>query len=240
MIVRINVLLLFLLVVAINVQAQEDYLNTPYSLTQKKYTFTYQPMQMFNNGVRFDFEMRLKDGPGWLQFGPTIYQIKYIDDLDDPRYYYYHDKNEFKYYMLRWGDISFREPYTKMIGGGLNVNYKRFIDSESAFYYAAGLSYTHFNVKYIERVWKMFIEDGLQFHKEALEFRHQPINRIGANFFFGIQPKFNSPFVFDIFGGFTWRLSLSDSDKPPFDKYKYSYGYTGSVLLLGVRFGFGF
>ena len=250
-IVRLNFLLLMLFAV-INVQAQplpnpsqnegsgaENNPYVPFFSAQKKYTITFQPMQMFNNGVRFDFEMRLKDGPAWLQFGPTIYQINFYDDLDHPRYYYYHDKSEFQYYMLKWDDVNLREPHSKMIGGGLDVNYKRFFDIESMFYAAVGLSYSHFNVKYIERVWNTFIEDGLQFKKEALDFRNQSINRFGINCFFGFQPQFPLPFVVDIFGGFTWRLSFSDSDKPSFDKYRISYGHTGSVILMGIRFGFG-
>jgi len=211
----------------------------PYS-PSLKYTISFQPLQLFNNGARFDFEIRLKDGPGWLQFGPTIYQIKYIDNLEDPRYYYYRDGDIFEYYRLQWDQMNLREPHTKMIGGGINVNYKKFFEPERMFYYAAGLSYSHLNVEYIERVWKTFIEDGLEFHKEALEFRNQPINRIGANIFFGFQPPFTSPFVVDIYCGIALRLSLLDNDKPAFDKYKYSYGYTGSMLLLGIRFGFGF
>ena len=240
-IIRVKLLLLLLCAVVNNVTAtvaQEDIHFEPYT-SQLKYTFAFQPLQMFNNGARFDFEIRLKDGNGWLQFGPTIYQIKYSDNLKDPSYYYYLNRDDFEYLMLKWGEINFREPYTKMIGGGLNVNYKKFFESDRMFYYATGLSYTHFNVEYIECVWKDFYEDDLQFLKEALEFRNQPINRIGANFFFGIQPPFISPFVIDIYCGIALRLSLLDSDKPSFDKYKYSYGYSGSILLFGVRFGFG-
>jgi hypothetical protein len=215
---------------AMQALAQESY-----SLSQNRFTFAMQPFQWFNYGLRFDFETRLDDGPGWLQFGPSLY-INSDDDIDNPNYYY--DGNSY-HYMSRWNYGGLHEPFSKLRGGGLDVNYKRFINSERSFYFASGLSFTHFNIEYWGRGWKDYIEDGLQYHAYAMDYRTQKINRLGINTFFGYQMPTNDAFLFDIFWGLAYRQSFSDENKPSFNESMISYGYTGAVFLVGVRIGFG-
>jgi len=207
-----------------------------YASTQKKYTFAFQPLQLFNWGWRSDFEIRLGNGPGWLQFGPAVYYMKNDDKKDDPRYYY--EGNGYRYIDWR-DDFYLRAPFSKMIGGGLDVNYKYFLDARRSFYQAAGLSYTHFNIDYWGMGWDNYVEDGLQYHAYALDYRTQHINRLGANIIFGYQPPVRKAFLFDIFWGIAYRHSFSDKDKPSFNRYMFSYGHTGFVFLSGVRIGFG-
>ena len=229
---RKSLCLLLLLVALINIQAQET--SNDLSLTQKKYTFAIQPMQWFNRAWRFDFEMRLGDGPGWLQFGPAVYYGKPYEDDENPPYYYegnnYHFRN--RHY------ISLREPFSKMIGGGLDVNYKRFFNPVRPPYFAAGLSYTHFKIDYWGWRWEDYTEDGLLYHAYVLDYRTQNINRLGVNAYLGTQNtgKFC---LFDIYCGLAFRYSFSDKNKPAFNSGMLSYGYTGVVYLIGMRIGFG-
>ena len=216
---------------AFHLSAQNTSGDMPYSPSQKKYTFAVQPMQLFNWSLRLDFEMRLGDGPGWLQFGPAVY---YSLEEENRDYYYdgahYHDD---------WYGIYFREPYSKMRGGGLDVNYKRFINPARSFYLAAGLSYTHFNIKYWGRTWTDYTEDGLDYHEYGLDYQTQHINRLGINTYFGYQIPTRRAFLFDMFVGLAYRHSLSDKNKPAFDDNMISYGRTGTVFTTGVRIGFG-
>jgi len=241
---------LLLLSATINLYAQKisgDSLQPPYSSAQKKYTFAIQPMQWFNWAWRFDFGMSLGDGSGWLQFGPAVYSFK--ENIDNPHYYY--DGTEYRYSSGRFGteyryssgrfwntNIIFRDPFSKLRGGGLDINYKRFIDTEQSCYFAAGLSYTHFKIDYWGYGWKDYTEDGLLYHAYVLDYRTQHINRLGINTYLGYQiPTYNA-FLFDIFGGLAYRHSFLDKDKPAFNRNRISYGYTGFVYLVGMRIGF--
>ena len=213
----------------------QDTSGEPYSLSQNRYTFAIQPLQWFNYGLRFDFEMRLGDGPGWLQFGPAVY-FNSDEDKDDPSYYY--EGNDYHYFS-RWYYGGMREPYSKMRGSGLDVNYKWFINSDRSFYLASGLSYAHFNIEYWGRGWESYFEDGLQYHAYVLDYRTQNINRLGINMFFGYQAPAQDSFLFDVFWGLAYRHSFSDKNKPSFSESMLSYGYAGTVFLVGVRIGFG-
>jgi hypothetical protein len=212
--------------------ASDDPYYQRYASSQKKYTFAIQPLQFFNSTLRFDYEMRLGDGPGWLQFGPAVY-CSFKEDADRPNYYY-----DYYYYDDDYIDFL-HEPYSKMRGGGLDVNYKRFINPARSFYLAAGLSYAYFNIRYWDRVWRDYTEDGLEYHEYGLDNRTQHINRLGINTYFGYQIPTRRAFLFDMFVGLAYRHSFADSGKQPFNKYMFSYGYTGAVFLTGARIGFG-
>ena len=239
---KIKLHLLFLMAVCfvgISANAQdtlgESIKPPPYFLKQKKITVAVQPLQLFNWGLRHDFEIRLGNGPGWLQFGLTGYFNNFEDDIDNPRYHYdgrnFVDRN--------WFEFRLREPISKLTGYGLDVNYKRFVNPSRTVYIATGLAYARFNIKYLGLTWKDYIEDELLYHAYVLDFRTQEINRWGVNTYFGYQPAFRRLFLFDLFWGLGWRSSFSDSNKPSFDRHMLSYGYTGIVFLTGVRIGFG-
>ena len=208
-------------------QAQE---KTPrYMSSQKKITFAVQPLQVLFGGFRFDIETRLGDGPGWLQFGPTIYSIS--KDRDN--------------YYNNWRDDFFREyeSFSKLNGAGLHINYKRFIDPYRSLYFAYGLSYSRFNLDYDGWLseWKNYTEDGLAYHEYSFLYKKhtQHIDRMSINSYFGYQIPSRHAFLFDMFIGFSYRHAEADKDKPQFDSYTYSYGHTGFVFLTGVRFGIG-
>ena len=204
-----------------------------YFSTQKKYTVAIQPFQWFNSGWRFDFETRLGDGPGWLQFGPTVYSAS----GNGNSYSYGYDGYDYH------SGFSFHESFSKLNGGGLDINYKRFINPERSLYFASGLSYSRFNIDYHGGYgeWKNYMEDGLQYHEyiysQGLHTQH--INRTAINSYFGYQVPSRRMFLFDMFVGFSYRHANSEKDKPAFDRYAYSYGYTGLVFMTGLRFGIG-
>lgn len=207
-----------------------------YLSTQKKYTFAIQPFQWFNWGWRFDFEMRLGDSPGWLQFGPTVYSATKSNNS-----LYYGDMSKVWYYDDHEG---IREPFTKLNGAGIDINYKRFFDPNRSVYYAAGISYARFNIDYMGSYgkWNDYIEDGLLYHEYIFypeDTYTQHINRMSVNQYIGFQPASRHAFLFDMFIGISYRHAFSDKDKNQFDNYTYSYGFTGFVFTTGIRFGFG-
>ena len=222
----------------IQINAQGTSVNTEnkrYALTQKKVTFAVQPLQLFNNGLRYDFEVRLGNGPGWLQFGPAFYYNSPSKRNVNTNYYY--EGNNYNY--NDWYYIHWREPYSELKGYGLDLNYKHFLDARRSFYIAIGLSYTRFDIKYLGRVWKDYKEDGLTYYEYREGNNTQQIERFGVNNFVGFQIPTRGAFLFDVFGGYAIRFSSSDEDKPSFDNDIFSYGYSGIVPLIGFRLGFG-
>ncbi len=208
-----------------------------YSKHQKKYTFAIQPMQMFNWSLRLDFEIRLGDGLGWLQFGPAIYGSP-NESTNYPKYYY--DEYGDYHYPDVWFHLNLREPYSHMKGAGLDINYKRFVNPARSFYFAAGLSYTYFKIKYWGREWYDYIEDDLEYREYRLDYQDQQINRIGVNTYFGYQIPTRKAFLFDMFWGIAYRYSFYEKENPIFNEYMISYGRRGLVFLTGVRIGVGF
>jgi len=224
---------LLLLFAVINIQAQEISDDLSQSMMQKKYTFAMQPLQRYK--WRFDFEMRLGDGLGWLQFGPAVYYGKRYEDGNNNNPSYYYDEND--YHFRGWRYISLREPFSKVRGGGLDVNYKQFFNPALPPYFAVGLSYTHLKIDYWGYSWENYTEDGLAYHAYVLDYRTQNINRMGINTYLGLQ--YTGKFcLFDIYCGLGFRYSLSEKNKPPFNNNMFSYGYTGMAYLLGMRIGF--
>lgn len=213
---------------AVCLASVQGYAQTRYDWSQKKYTVTIQPMQLlFKNSLRLDFEMRIDDGPGWLQFGPAVYYSKGYD-----RYFMGKGYDDY--------DLFWEHSFDRISGGGLDLNYKWFFDPKRSLYLLSGLSFTHFDVRYWGSVWGDYVEDGLQYSGYFTEgYHHQRINRPGSNFLFGFQVPSRHAFLFDMFFGFSYRYSFSDKNKPSFGTNVFSYGYTGWTFVTGVRFGIG-
>jgi len=220
--------------------AQEPVDNMPpprYLTTQKKYTFAIQPFQWFNHCWRTDFEIRLGNGPSWLQFSPTVY----FNNQEEEKPNHMYDGKNYNYYYMYHSD--WREPYSKLKGGGLDVNYKEFLNPGRSFYMASGLSYTYFDINYYGAAgkWIDYIEDGLPYHEYSytVGYHSQYINRVSVNLYFGFQPATRSAFLFDMFWGLSYRHCFSDKEKPAFNKSLFSYGYSGPAFMMGIRLGFG-
>jgi len=206
-----------------------------YAHTQKRFTFTIQPLHAFSNCLRYDFEFRLGNGPGWLQLGPALY-FNSRDNKSGDTDYYYEGNNYYRGFFKNW---QWREPYSKLQGIGLDINYKHFLDARRSLYFAVGVSYTRFNIKYWSREWQDFSEDGLMYTQYGERYNTQYINRYGINNFIGYQIPARHAFLVDFFGGYAIRFSFADDDKPSFNKYMLSYGYSGIVAMFGIRLGFG-
>ena len=230
-----QILLLTIWMSAIQGYAQSDIPdNMRYLRTQKKQTFAIQPYQLFNNSLRFDYEIRLGNGPGWLQFGPAFY-LSAKGNMNGSDYYYYGNDC----YSSNFFDFRFREPYSELLGGGIDINYKYFFDSRRSLYMACGLSYTYFDIKYLGTAWLNYTEYGLQYHEYVYGKYTQYIHRTGLNCLMGYQIPSRHAFLFDMFWGFACRYSFANEKKPAFNNYMYSFGYNGFVFLTGVRLGIG-
>jgi opacity protein-like surface antigen len=203
----------------LSAQIQEQTVEKTLPYPKKKYTIATHPLYWFNSGMRFDFEMRIKDTPAWIQIGAIGYLVPRTD-------------REYN----RWVMISGDE-FNHLLGGGLELNYKRFFNKKESWYFAGGCSYSRYNIDYIDKYWYSYIEDGLEYHTSKFGLLTQKIDKIGISTFLGYQ-KPKPAFLFDVFVGLGYRYSFKGDDTAkPFDGSMISLGYKGVVFITGVRFG---
>lgn len=192
----------------------------------KKYTLAVQPFYLANLGLRLDFEKRIGKTNQWLQIGPT----GYFSTSSSPSY-----NNSYKTYELLGAT---ERDINRLLGGGLNVGYKKFFSSD-LLYWQAGVSYTHYSVKYPSREWVSFIEDEMTFHEyKELELR-QKFNKVGANLLLGMQSSTQYVFL-DAYVGIGYSYSFYDANKAHFNDTMYGFGHRGLLFVAGLRFGLGF
>jgi hypothetical protein len=186
---------------------------------EKRYTVAIQPLYLYNNGMRLDFEKRIKDMPAWIQISPLIYRVPKTDS----------DYNQW----LLFSD----EEVGSLWGGGLEVNYKYFFNKQESFYVAGGVSYIYHGIKYYDTRLHPFTEDGLIYQSYERSLCKQQINKWGANAYIGYQLPTRS-FLFDMYFGFGYRHSV-ESDKQPnrFNNNMFSPGYSGTIVTTGFRIG---
>jgi hypothetical protein len=215
---RVLITLFVLLATSILASAQEITTATGKLPHQEKgYTIAWYPFHHIANGVRFDFEKRIKNTPAWIQAGVTGYSFS----PEDSEYNFYTLSGEFNY--LR--------------GGGLELNYKRFINVKESMYLAGGCSYNHYNVKYFDYYWRSYTENNLDYWVNEYGNMKQKINKFGINTYLGYQLP-TPTFLFDIFVGLGYRYSFrSNSAANSFDDSMLALGYRGIVFMTGVRLG---
>jgi len=195
--------------------------NVPEKLPhqEKRFTIAAQPLYIFNNAVRLDFEMRIKNTPSWIQISPVGYLMPNIND----------DNTE--YWTFSGDGLS------SLRGGGLELNYKYFFNRIESLYVAAGGSYTHYNIGYSDYFMDKYTEDGLVYYIYKYGDIKQRINKWGLNTYFGYQiPK--PGFLFDMFVGLGYRYShKNNAVGRQFDDSMLSFGYSGPIFMTGVRIG---
>ncbi len=124
--------------------------------------------------------------------------------------------------------------YNKRLGGGLHLHHK--------FYPAEGFGITRVYISY-GPVWQY---NHLTFPEKVAGTntnRFTIINRFGADILIGYDAFIGNQFFLEFFTGFGLRYSGFHSDATEPDLFNSGYvspGYTGNLLLLGLKFGFAF
>jgi hypothetical protein len=173
----------------------------------------YTPQYLFLNGIRFDIERQFEGKRKALVVSPQIY-LRYKED----------------------GGGLFGENYTEMIGLGLWVDYKYYLTDRKVTYISAGPSYMYNWSKWQdELIWR---EDGDELYSEYDD-AIQVIHRIGANSTVGFNFELLEKVRLDLFAGFGLRYAIYDSELPQreMDDTMINFGYTGTLLLAGVKIG---
>ncbi|MDR0726336.1 MAG: hypothetical protein LBF59_10080 [Prevotellaceae bacterium] len=200
--------------------AQNGYsLEERYPHLKKNYTIAVHPFYLFNGGMRLDLEKRIKHTPAWVQIGLIGHMLS----------------RETGYYN-HWALISGDE-VNYLLGGGLDLNYKRFLNKKESFYFAGGCSYSHYNIEHTGKSLRSYTEDGLKYYTYDYGNLKKKIDKLGLSAFIGYQSP-RPTFLFDIFAGIGYRHSFrKDNDTESFNNSMVALGYKGTVFVAGIRFG---
>jgi hypothetical protein len=203
--------------------AQNGYpVEDRYPHLKKNYTIATHPFYFFNGGVRFDLEKRIANTPAWVQIGVTGHLLS-----RETRHYNH-------WYLISGDEMNY------LLGGGLDLNYKRFVNRKESFYFAGGCSYSYYNIEHAGKSLRSYEEDGLLYYTYDYGNIKQNINKLGLSAFIGYQsPK--PTFLFDMFAGIGYRYSFRKHQHAGlFNSGMLSLGYRGLVFVAGIRFGIKF
>jgi hypothetical protein len=168
----------------------------------------FVPQYLINNGIRIDYDIRIKNNH-WLQLAPQFYLREKGESSPDQS----------------------TEDFTQLYGGGLYLHHRRYISpapGENGSYLSYGVGYNYFYLSYDEKHFSNYTQ------------RYSRINKFGGEVTIGMVATIQEVFVLDFYAGLGVRYSMinSDADNPKhFDDFYPDFGYTGNVILLGLRIG---
>jgi hypothetical protein len=122
--------------------------------------------------------------------------------------------------------------FKDLLGVGVSIYHRIYVGKEKPLkgtYFSYGFTYNHFNLKYDNTTTK---------EEEETE-----INKFGGDIVIGYQTMFMDKLVVDFYAGLGGRyadLRYRGDTHKKFNDFIYDYGFTGNVIIMGVRIGFGF
>ncbi|MGV7225169.1 MAG: hypothetical protein ACQ9MH_27085 [Nitrospinales bacterium] len=172
------------------------------------------------NGIRIDYERKIKDGKQWLLFAPQFYLDNSPPD---------------------WN-------YTQMTGFGLNAYYKLFLNhsekknpnglSRTNVYFTVGPTYQRSKLKGEEEVPVEYTEDGITYIGFKTVEGSTIFRKFGGTANFGLQFAFGR-FLLDLYAGIGFRYSIDEDGNmaETFNDDWLDIAYSGILLDGGIRFG---
>lgn len=192
-----------------------------------RFNVSYMPQYMLIFGQRMDLDIRLGQSNHWLVFGAHYY-LNYAYDSKNMDYYDYEDETG----------------YDKLQGYAFNLEHRIYLSNESLLnniYFNYGLYYGHFNINYGEYSWGSIpYEDDLEALTYDIFDRTTHIDKLGPNIMIGYKQDFIDNFFFDFYAGAGLRYSIispDDGSQRTYSEHLFSYGFTGTTFLVGIRIG---
>ena len=203
----------FLLIIPFVAISQDE------SKVKREKIISIVPQYVFQNGFRFDYEFTMKDNvKSWLQISPTFFLST---DANDITSYY----------------------YNSMSGIGLEIHHKYFVkkpDLHKGFYFSYGGGVQLLGIKSDQLVDYTYIENGNEYTSFRTEEATTNINRLLLNIVVGKKIVRFNPFIVDYYLGIGFRYSM-DEDLNMIETFNdtwFDYGYSGTVLVAGLKLGF--
>jgi len=174
------------------------------------------PQYAISSGTRVDLDFRLKKKGQWLVVAPQFY--------------------------LNTGNSNIWE-FDEMAGAGIELQHKIFLKDKpepSGIYFAYGPVFQYFSVKDEGLSAYTFEENGTEYIGLGQEMQTTNIFKTGGNLIFGMQTIFSDYFYLDAYIGTGIRFSFDDRTSGLHGYYNEWWGdigYSGTLLVLGFRFG---
>jgi len=188
---------------------------------QREKILSIVPQYVFQNGFRVDYEFTLRDNrKSWLQFSPELF-------------------------ISTDGNNMTSANYKSMRGIGLEVHHKYFMKEPNeryGFYFAYGGGLQFFGIKNDQNVQYNYSEYDTNYTSYRMEEVNTTINRVLLNFVIGKQVVRYKPFIVDYYLGIGFRYSM-DKNMELMESYNdtwFDNGYSGSLLVAGLKLGFNF
>ncbi|MFP4526866.1 MAG: hypothetical protein ACLFNL_10805 [Bacteroidales bacterium] len=189
-------------------QAQEDF--------QPQSSLGFTPQYLINQGLSIEWEKRLDTNNNWLKLSSQFY----FDERSNQ--------------SMNYEELS---------GLGIEAHHKMYLLPDkigSGPYLSYGLLYQYFELKYADNDWTSYTEDGLDYTEYKRSLHSQWIHKTGVNLLLGYQLiRFNRLFM-DVYLGSGLRISFrkeNDENTPQYNESSTDFGYSGTLVVGGVRFG---
>ncbi len=189
------------------------------------------PQYIITNGLRIDVDIQEKESHNWLIISP----------------YYYFDRSSVDLLNLS-GTDDYYDPYSydQMLGVGIGIGRKTFLSKKpvsEGFYLYYGATYKYFDIDGNNFTWIEYTgSDGLPYQQMADIEYTMKINSIAACAAVGYQFQVVSSLYIDAYLGFGIKYAFHYSPEHVTIKYnrgENDYGYTGTLLVGGIRIGIG-
>jgi len=237
--IKLKTLTLYLLASLSIVSAQEpsSVAQNPSRFAQKpalikqgyKNAFSIEPLYLFNNGLRLNYERQLVTPKHWLEGSLIGYVVDYRNTDRDM----YLSNGSYNTWFLNSRDIS------NAWSLGTEINYKYYL--RPFLYLSAGGAYSHTAVTDETATFRKFKEDDLTFYEHVWGKQTQRFDRVACNLRLGFQSKYYRRVVVGGYIGFTFTHSFfnprNDDDYASEDDIT-DLRYSGMLPHIGFRLGF--
>jgi hypothetical protein len=209
--VKIRCILSFLLLAPLCLYSQED--SASY---EKTFSVGAVPQYAIVNGTRLDFDVRLKKENQWLVIAPQFYNYKGNSNIWD---------------------------YEELSGFGIDLNHRIYRKGKTlptGAYFSYGPVFQYFSVKDNGLASYVYKEEGIEYVGLNEELIHTNIFKFGGNVMFGVQSMIGDIFYIDTYIGTGIRFSYDNRTSGLhgyFNDWWGDLGYSGSLIVAGVRFG---
>ncbi|MDP2423070.1 MAG: hypothetical protein U1C46_03005 [Bacteroidales bacterium] len=191
---------------------------------EKQYRFMVMgvPQQMFFHGIRIELDLAQKKEHHWITIAPQFYFSN-------------HGSN---------GILS-NNNFEKLFGGGIDIFSRHYLSrkkSASGAYLSWGGGYRYLNLNTTDYLWSTFQENGLVYYRRQHTNYDVQIHSLSARGVAGWQFFIQEQMAVDVYFGFGLRFSSHQRPQGSFVTYNssaFDYGYTGTLVVGGLRFGLG-
>ncbi len=220
---KLSLILFFLSIPLVTSRAAEKDTLSPF------YLVSFHPLQIYGNGIKFEFERRLPNSHVSLSVSPEFYFGR-IDGAKDNLLL---GANRDTVEVLGFGICAAARAYAS--------NNPRRGDMEnpvSNFYLYGSLEFRSFGLDYTGKSWTLEHENGIDIYRLKSTKLHNSILRINSNIGIGNTIFFGNEFFIDLF--VYARVCKAFENPSSLENVPYTDGFftmTGNSLGMGFRFG---